>query len=737
MAQLIQAQCPRCKNILRMPADWLGQPMRCKHCGQVFQPRLRSASAPPPSPAGVLRAQPRSSPPAAVPVAAPAVPPPGSPFAFDVYSDTVSRPRRHRKSNWWKGALFGLVVLTAAALAGIFAGPPLLERLSGPGAADKRPSQSSKLIASAPPADTTRTEPKGKPPTPQTSKKTTPKNTERPRPKATKKERPRTTEIALKKDTQPMTRPSPKKKGPVAVRFPRRALAISVCEYWLANPLGYGRPREANFPGSSTGAVLKALGNFNLRFPNTQLGELSDQGLEPQPPLKEVIEGTVVDFLNTSRPEDRIVLLFAGHATEIDKQAYLVPVLGDLKDAKTLIPLSWIYDRLKECKARQKVLILDVCRFDPARGMERPGSEKMGPVLDAALQAPPPGVQVWSSCILGQNSYEFESGSLFLQALCAALNERLPGLQEPTMPLPLDVLVPRVNQYLAKSLAMQKLEQVSRLSGQEMQGGATYNPDDPLPPPVAIHQPPSVGDPASAMQVQKILEEIAAVPSPRVGRPGVHPHFNLLKSLPLFSAKDLEPYKADYRSWEEFANEADKYPLRAAVVRAVKVLQQNASKFAMKEYFGGATTAAVKKAVLKEQAAPGKAILALEEALDDLQKAGEKKVRKKEKSLRWQANYDFVVARLKARLVYLYQYNYVLAKIRGDSLPPLEDGFSGYRLGSLKKVTVPESKVKAWVKDIDRTWQKIINDYPHTPWELIARRERLTALGLDWRPSRE
>jgi hypothetical protein len=732
MAQLIQAQCPRCKNVLRMPAEWLDQPMRCKHCGQVFQPRIRSSKAvPPPAPPAPLRALTRpGSPAAAVPVASPAGHPPGSPFAFNDYS-APPRYRRRQKGGWWKGALLGFLVLGIAIAAGIFAGPPLLEHLGKQG-----PSEPGKPVAYVPPADTTRREQTEKKSLPPSTEKVRPKSTEKVRPKATEKVRPKATPKAPPKDTRPTIRPNTKKKGPLIVRFPRRALAVSVCEYWLANPLAYGQPRAGNFPGSSTGAVLKALGNFNLRFPNTQLTEVSDQGLDPHSPLKEVLEGTILDFLNTSRPEDRVVFLFAGHATEIDKEAYLVPILGDLKDAKTLIPLKWVYDRFQECKARQKVLILDVCRYDPARGMERPGSEKMGPVLDAALKAPPPGVQVWSSCIAGQNSYEFESGSLFLQALCAALNERLPGFQEPTMPLPLDVLVPRVNQYLARSLAMQKLEQVSRLSGQEMPGGTPYNPDDPLPPVVAVRPPPMTSDPASTMQVRQIFQEIGSVPSPRIGRPGVHSHISS-KALPPFSAKDLAPYQADYRSWDEFANQEGKYPLRAAVVRTVKALQENASKFAMKEDFRGATNAAVKKAVLKEQAAPGKAILALKDALDDLEKAGSKKERKKEKSLRWQANYDYVKARLESRLVYLYQYSYSLGKIRTDSLPPLMNGFSGYRLGSLKKVTVPESEVKGWVKDIDRTWQKIIHDYPHTPWELIARRERLTALGLEWRPSRD
>lgn len=702
MTQLICIPCPACRRPLHIPVDWLGQPLRCKHCQQALRVRPRLVPSVP-APAGPL---PLGQP------ALPAAPAPAGPFDFDFDSQPPSdrtRPQR-RPINWGPVVVLTLLVLALASLIGLFFGPKLWEHVSLGEPVAQRDTPSSSSATPEAPAGTAAD--KGK----DSSASAKP---------------PADSSAATGKS--PAAKTSGPKVSPAA-NFPRRALAISVCEYWFANPLAYGRPREGNFPGSSTGAVLYWLSNFNYRFPPTQLLEVSDQARSPHPPLKEVIEGTIEDFVKSCRPQDRIILLFAGHAVELNQEAYLVPLFGDLQDAKTLIPLSWVYKQLQECPARQKVLILDVCRLDPARGQERPGSEKMGQVLDAALTKPPEGVQVWSSCVGGQNAYEFENGSVFLQALCTALQERLPVLQEPDMPLPLDILTQRVNNYLAQALGPLKLEQTPRLSGKEPATGAAYNPAEPLPPPLVVRQPPLKGDPASLAVVRGILEEIKQVPSPRVGRPGLQDVLPV-NALPPFAAQDLEPYQTDYRSWKEFEAQKDQYPLRAAVAHAVKVLQENADKFALKEYFGGASTAAVKKAVLKEQMEPGKAILFLEEVLEELEKAGAQ--RKKEKSKRWQAHYDFVLARVKARLIYLYQYDYVLAQIRSDSLPPLENGFSGYRLGSMKKVNVPESKVKAWVKDLDRLWQKIIHDYPQTPWELVARRERLTALGLQWRPSRE
>jgi hypothetical protein len=130
--------------------------------------------------------------------------------------------------------------------------------------------------------------------------------------------------------------------------FPRRALAISASNYLLANPLNYGEPREKGFPGSSVRAALNEFGNYLMKFPNTQLFELSDAApRDAHAPVKSVIETTISDFLNSSRAQDRVVMLFAGHATEIDKEGYLVPFEAPVRDAdsKELISLGWVYEQ--------------------------------------------------------------------------------------------------------------------------------------------------------------------------------------------------------------------------------------------------------------------------------------------------------------------------------------------------------------------------------------------------------
>ena len=64
---------------------------------------------------------------------------------------------------------------------------------------------------------------------------------------------------------------------------------------------------------------------------------------------------------------DRVLILFAGHAVEIEKEAYLIPYEGNKDEAKTLISLSWVYNQLAKSKARQKILVIDAFRNPPAR----------------------------------------------------------------------------------------------------------------------------------------------------------------------------------------------------------------------------------------------------------------------------------------------------------------------------------------------------------------------------------
>src|SRR5947209_19117853 len=107
MSAIVQATCPGCKNVLRVPADWVSQPIRCKHCGVV----MLSKNQPGGPEAGKPVAPKSKTPPIAQPVAAVAKPASskvsGSPFAdlaapLENGDDAQARRPPVRKGNgWW------------------------------------------------------------------------------------------------------------------------------------------------------------------------------------------------------------------------------------------------------------------------------------------------------------------------------------------------------------------------------------------------------------------------------------------------------------------------------------------------------------------------------------------------------------------------------------------------------------------------------------------------------------
>jgi hypothetical protein len=536
--------------------------------------------------------------------------------------------------------------------------------------------------------------------------------------------------------------------------FPRRALLISVNNYLMFNTVHYGSPQDgARYPGSSTAVMRDRLTRPPMNFPMTQVYELSD-GVPPEyksakahSTQKSVLESTIADFVATSREQDRVIVFFAGHGAHVDGKSYLVPIDGNLKNMDSLLPLKWVYDQMAKCKAQQKILILDVFRYSPSRGLELPspgeGAEGTMPEgFDKDMQSPPAGVQVWCSCIKEQAAVELDEGSAFMQALCNAMQGggKMAGISTPPQPIAVEDLMTDVNERLKTLLKAEKRTQVSRLAGTAPAKAVQYDASEALAAAITL-KPPAVagGQAAGAASIDRILEELRVMPPVRETRAG---DLNLLRAqnLPAFPIKTIDAYKPDgYQNITDLGNKykngkeayAKDFPLRAAYFDALEAMQES-KKVQMREVLSSPIDPKRKAAYLLEQAPLGISIFKLEQALAEMKAAAEK--REMETSKRWQANFDYMQARLFGRIVYLYEYNYVLGKIRGDDLPELASGQTGWRVGiSGAKITVPDQKAKGFAKDAQRLWKHIQEEYPDTPWSLLAQRESMIALGLAWR----
>src|SRR5206468_1102082 len=127
----------------------------------------------------------------------------------------------------------------------------------------------------------------------------------------------------------------------------------------------------------------------------------------------------------------------------------------------------------------------DTGRFNPTQGVERPGGGPLSAKFDEQLKGPPDGVQVWTSCVAEQMSYETDGSQagVFIDKLIAALEKGAQGAAPRSEDsIPVAALNDAVTAAMKDELAKYKLTQTPRLTGKENEGGAAYDPKAPAPP---------------------------------------------------------------------------------------------------------------------------------------------------------------------------------------------------------------------------------------------------------------
>jgi hypothetical protein len=528
--------------------------------------------------------------------------------------------------------------------------------------------------------------------------------------------------------------------------FPRRALLISVHNYLYADTVHAGRPTQTQ---THHVAALPAFVNRGLRVPMSQIGLLSDTGPNAHAPTKSVIQETLVKFLESSRAQDRLLVFFVGHAVEIGDDVFLVPIEGELDNPAGLIPLKWVYQQLANCPARQKVLVLDVARANPTHGAERPGAGPMGPKLDALFQSPPAGVQVWSACSAGQFSYETDASPLgvFLDKLLTLLEAdggvaKVTGkIQRPEDSLPVEAINDAVAKTMKAELDPLKLTQAPRVTGKEAPEGAAYDKDQPPPPDVKNLIAAGSNSKENANIIKGVLDEISLPPiKPAIGS---GPDQALkVEILPPFDAKTMAKYGPAESPLREKIHEVRvvlwAYSTAAPPPDLAKAVADKRVEFKLnlgilKDSFRvPPDEKAFQKQIGDEDRDVGKILSNLRRLRADfIESDGAGKLRKEEPSKRWQLNYDYVLAHLEAEIAFLFEYQSMLGGMRKE-LPPREPGHNGWHM-----VATPapngDADGKKLAKSSAKLYDAIAAENPNTPWFVLAKRERMTSLGLEWK----
>ena len=694
MAPPVRATCPGCRSVLKIPAEWADRPVKCKACGAVVRATATPvAILPPPAPvapvAPVAKPLPQAvASPAAVPVEyaltdeytphAEALP-----TAFEASETTKKHSRRKRKTPYLTYALLagGLI---AVAVGGALFGKPLYEKFAGKDAAQ----------------------------TPTTEAKVTPP--------------------AVNANF-----------ANAAKRFPRRMLVVSVTKYLYCNTLSAGNSKNEDMV-SIAARRLAYQWKVPMDKDSDQLFVLQDAGAKPRPMLKPTIEQAVEQFCATSRPQDRVTIYFGGHATEVEGKAYLVPVDGDLTDAATLIPLADFWAKVKACPAQQKLVVFDVGRLNEDGDKLRPGSEALSESLEKLLQAAPDGVQVLTTAGPGLNALEYrnappdapdEGGSLFLSSVIAlAAKGKLKAAKEPTPdePLPVEAWFDAAKERMAVVAKVSgKPDPAPKLTKPTPGEAVAYNGDEPAATRFEFAAPPKG---MAVSEVARIIAPISKLPPYR----GKLTKDDALEGLVPYADDVMKGYAPDAVSLDAIRKDADKYPIRHAALTSLELIQKEwkssvEGSTELRTQIPTGTNDAFKKAIMREQETPARITEELETAITKAEKQMPKL--DEEPSKYWRVMYLSALAQLKARLAFMSEYNLALGSIRTDNIPKVDEakGQSGLILVSTEKM-----KSKKEVKDLAESavelFDKIAAEHKGTPWAIQAKRYRVIALGLEWKP---
>ena len=258
-------------------------------------------------------------------------------------------------------------------------------------------------------------------------------------------------------------------------------------------------------------------------------------------------------------------------------------------------------------------------------------------------------------------------------------------------------------------------------------------------------KPPVDLKPDDGEVVRSILKEVRVPPINR-GRDAGPPRF---EEMPAFEARTLAAYPLDntstpLRDAVEHAqallwalSPATPPPELADAVRKLKQSSEvkkvlNGLPEAYRAPVNVAAENALGKQLFEDSLRAASMVRILEDELDNLKKLG---FTRNQVSRRWQANYDFLLARLKQQIAHVYEVASALGRMRKE-LPPRNPAVEGgWRLAAREQLQ-GDPTGKRLHKDARKLLDRIAVEHAGTPWEILARRAQLTPIGLEWMPEK-
>jgi predicted Zn finger-like uncharacterized protein len=520
--------------------------------------------------------------------------------------------------------------------------------------------------------------------------------------------------------------PPPVKPPPVAAGR-RRGLLVAVCDYLYASPVAFGGARRSDPNGA--GAELQPddativdcwhLFGDALGIPRDRALVLSDRVRGAGMPSKQRIEAAIADVVRASDSRDQVLIAFIGHVAVVDGQSYLMAIDSHPAQPSTLIDFRWIQAQFAQCGARQKIVLLDVCRFDPRRAAAWPIVDPMAPAFVSMLKQTSRGVTIWSGCGPGQYSLETTeegrgwvvTGGLFWRELANGAVATI-GKLGPDDPWPIEQLAASDD---AIAVSQRVKAEALRVAGTAQTPvaviGEGATAEKARPEVNKAVAPAGTGEISTAVLAQiNRMPHAALVPCALAGL--------RLGTVALVGAKTAG----------ESGTAADR-SLELAADRIVQVLERTPS--GLQSSWPEMDENRLKGQALSRQRTVAVAIATLEEVLTEM-------TRMEQKATGRSAYYELARAVLDGRIAALYEYDYLLAQVRKDALPERRPGQTGWRLvprASMQSARESKGLAKQSAQAARQRLERIVETYAGTSWEVAARRELLAPLGLEWQPA--
>lgn len=210
-----------------------------------------------------------------------------------------------------------------------------------------------------------------------------------------------------------------------------------------------------------------------------------------------------------------------------------------------------------------------------------------------------------------------------------------------------------------------------------------------------------------------------------VGRRETNPFSAHLKYF--FDPEVMRRYRPDYLPAKEYLRRVNENKARSSLLKAAQLSWMNQLESPQLR-FVKSDEAALANALLEAQKGAAKLEPQLA-GLYSMLELGEED-RAKETSPRWQAGYDLAMGRVMAAKVRAEGYNAMLALAK-RGLKFKNPKNNTWILQHDKEITTSSQLSKAAAK-AEGYLQRVIDEHPNTPWQLIASRELQTPLGWKW-----